>query len=374
MQLYDLIMIAVLVGAAFLGAWQGFAWQVASFSSIVVSFFMSHQLRHSVARFFNEEPTLWDRILAMLIVYLVISLAIWVVFRFIAQILDRLKLKEFDRHTGAVVGFAKGVMLCVVITLFAVTLLGEQTRESIVKSLSGYYIAVLIDRAGPLMPDEVREVVAPYVQNFETQLAEDERNRDEQGGESGAGVVASVPDASAASDSDASPGDDSPIWPLAGISAGPPSSGWGGGDTTPPTTIGADPPADLHDTNKPADITNTGHEQPGGQLPSPPDYSIPSDDAVLAALRRTDPPAAAGQQIVRSKVRIQKRERVGETVGLPRIYPMVGTARMRTAQFRCTVVSDKEIRGAGSNTFAHTFRNLVETVDMQHEYLEVLSQ
>ena len=35
--------------------------------------------------------------------------------------IDRVKLNEFDRQMGALVGFAKGVLLCIAITFFAVT-------------------------------------------------------------------------------------------------------------------------------------------------------------------------------------------------------------------------------------------------------------
>ena len=39
MQIYDLIMITVLIAAMVFGAWKGFVWQLASLSSLVVSYF-----------------------------------------------------------------------------------------------------------------------------------------------------------------------------------------------------------------------------------------------------------------------------------------------------------------------------------------------
>jgi len=74
-----------------------------------------------------------------------------------------MKLKEFDRQVGALVGLVKGVLLCVLITLFAVALLDEPKRKSIVNSRSGYYIAVLLDKAHPIMPDQVQDILHPYL-------------------------------------------------------------------------------------------------------------------------------------------------------------------------------------------------------------------
>jgi uncharacterized membrane protein required for colicin V production len=146
MQTYDLVMLGVLVLATLFGAWKGLAWQVASIASIFVSFFVAVQFREPVARLLSASPP-WNKFLAMLILFLGCSLLIWVVFRFVSDLIDRVKLKEFDRHAGAVLGLARGVLWCVIITLFAVTLLGQAQQQAIVQSRSGHYIALLLNRA-----------------------------------------------------------------------------------------------------------------------------------------------------------------------------------------------------------------------------------
>ena len=60
----------------------------------------------------------------MLVLYLVTAAAIWIVFHLVSSIIDRVQLKEFDRQLGAIFGLAKGILYCVVITFFAVTLYG----------------------------------------------------------------------------------------------------------------------------------------------------------------------------------------------------------------------------------------------------------
>ena len=55
-------------------------------------------------------------------------------------------------------------------TLFAVTLLGETARQSIVRSKSGLYIARLLRDADTVMPHEIKSVLDPYLQDFDHRL------------------------------------------------------------------------------------------------------------------------------------------------------------------------------------------------------------
>jgi len=169
MDVYDLLMILVVGGATVFGAVKGMAWQVASISSLVVSFFVALGFRYQLAPLFGDsEP--WNRVVAMLVIYLVTSMAIWLAFRLVSGFIDRLKLKEFDRQVGAIFGFTKGVLLCVLITVFAVGLLPEKQRESVLGSRSGYYAAVILDKADAVMPGEVHEVVGPYIHRAQKTL------------------------------------------------------------------------------------------------------------------------------------------------------------------------------------------------------------
>lgn len=171
METYDLIMLAVVAVATVFGARKGLAWQVASISSIVASYFIAYRFREPVAAAIKADPP-WNTFLAMLIVYLSASATIWVAFRFVSEVIDRVKLKEFDHHAGAVLGFCRGILWCAIITLFAVTLLGETKRQKIVQSKSGHYIAVLLDRSETVMPAELREVLAPYLRTLDERLGQ----------------------------------------------------------------------------------------------------------------------------------------------------------------------------------------------------------
>ncbi len=105
----------------------------------------------------------------MFVLYMGTSLAIWLAFRIVSGFINRVRLTEFDRQMGAMFGAAKGVLLCVAITFFAVTL-STKARGAVLQSRSGHYIAVLLDRADAIMPNELHEVLDPYLNKLEREL------------------------------------------------------------------------------------------------------------------------------------------------------------------------------------------------------------
>lgn len=175
MEIYDIIMLVVLAGAMLFGAIKGFAWQMASIASIVVSYFVAYRFREPFSESIQAEPP-WNQFLAMLILFVGTSLVIWVLFRMVSGTIDRLKLREFDRQIGALFGLAKGALYCILITLFAVTLMGDRVRETIVSSRSGHYIAKVLDRSQAVIPPEIHDVVQPYLDRFDERFNESSEN------------------------------------------------------------------------------------------------------------------------------------------------------------------------------------------------------
>jgi membrane protein required for colicin V production len=183
METYDIAMLVVLVAATIFGAIKGFAWQMASIASIGISYFVAYRFREPFSESIKADPP-WNKFLAMLILYVGTSLLIWIVFRIVSKSIDRLKLKEFDRHVGAAFGLGKGILYCVLITLFAITLSNDAWKQKIVQSRSGFYIAKLLDGSQAIMPPELSKVIRPYLDRLEQQLqgAGGGGNRDDFGG------------------------------------------------------------------------------------------------------------------------------------------------------------------------------------------------
>ncbi len=168
LQPYDLLMLAVVVGAMLFGVWKGVVWQLAALASVVVSAAVAVRSSAALAPYFSaQEP--WNRFIAKLVLYLATAAGIWLAFRLVAGIIDRLKLKEFDRQLGTLFGLAKGVLYCVVITFFAVTL-SEAGRQTVLQSRSGDLIARGIRDANPILPADVRRWLGKYIDELDEKL------------------------------------------------------------------------------------------------------------------------------------------------------------------------------------------------------------
>ena len=168
LQPYDYVMLAVLVGMMLFGVWKGMAWQLAALAAVILSAVVAVSFSASLAPLFGDnEP--WNRFLAMLVLYVATAGVIWLLFRLVAGVLDRLKLKEFDRQLGAIFGLAKGILYCVIITFFAVTL-SESARQRVLESRSGGLIARGIRHANPILPDDVRQWLGKYIDELEEKL------------------------------------------------------------------------------------------------------------------------------------------------------------------------------------------------------------
>ena len=168
LQPYDFLMIAVLFLCTLFGAWKGMAWQLAALASLIVSGLVAILASGPLAHYFGPQSP-WNRCIAMLLLYVATSLVIWLAFNLVSGFIGRLRLKEFDRQLGGIFGAIKGLLWCVVITFFAVTL-SEPARQAVLKSYSGYYIAVLTHRAAPLLPAEVRAVLGKYIEELDRKL------------------------------------------------------------------------------------------------------------------------------------------------------------------------------------------------------------
>jgi membrane protein required for colicin V production len=169
MQTYDLLMLVVLAGTTLFGFWKGMAWQIASLASLVMSYVAALRFSEQLAPVFGEHAP-WNRFVAMLVIYIATSFIIWTLFRLVSGAIDKVRLESFDRQLGAMFGLAKGVLLCVAITFFAVTLLPPAQGEAIVASQSGRYIVALLDKSHSVFPPEIHDVVDPYLNKIEQRL------------------------------------------------------------------------------------------------------------------------------------------------------------------------------------------------------------
>lgn len=139
---YDMVMLGILAAAAVLGYFKGMVWQLAWIAGIAASGFVALRFGSAVAPFVGQQAP-WNRLIAMLALYVGTSLVVWLLFRVVSGAIDAVHLSAFDHQLGLLLGLAKGALLCVVITFFAVTL-APGYRDQIVASRSGRLVAEVI--------------------------------------------------------------------------------------------------------------------------------------------------------------------------------------------------------------------------------------
>jgi membrane protein required for colicin V production len=172
MQPYDIAILVILAALTIFGFIKGMAWQIASLASVLVSSGVAiHCSPYAASWFGSSEP--WNRFLAMLVLFLGTSLAIWILFRLVSGIINRVKLKEFDHQIGAIFGLTKGFLWCMLITFFLVVLT-ESGRNLVLKSYSGKKICLTIQKASLILPEEVTNVLGDYLADFDQKIKEAE--------------------------------------------------------------------------------------------------------------------------------------------------------------------------------------------------------
>ncbi|MEO1995094.1 MAG: hypothetical protein ABGZ17_07450, partial [Planctomycetaceae bacterium] len=67
---------------------------------------------------------------------------------------------------GSLLGFAKGILACLMLTFFVVTL-SPSARDHILGSHSGHAAAVIMDRLHPVMPTELQTILEPYIHQLD---------------------------------------------------------------------------------------------------------------------------------------------------------------------------------------------------------------
>ncbi len=169
MQTYDMLMALVLVAATLFGFWKGMAWQIASLASLVVSYFVAFRFSDQLAPMISDQAP-FNKFVAMLAIYVGTSFVIWTLFRLVSGAIDRVKLDGFDHQMGALIGLGKGVLLCIAITFFAVTILPQAQKDTIIASQAGHYIVQILDKSHAVVPPEIHDVIHPYVERIEERL------------------------------------------------------------------------------------------------------------------------------------------------------------------------------------------------------------
>ena len=160
---YDALILLIVVVCVIQGAWRGMVWQIAPIASLVLGYVVAYPMSERTAHFFGQPPT--NRLFAMIAIYLAVSLAVYLMVRSVRESLERLKLVEFDRHLGALLGGVKGVLFSMALTIGLLSV-SQQARPIILPSETRTVAAKIVATISPILPPALNDVIRPYVQKL----------------------------------------------------------------------------------------------------------------------------------------------------------------------------------------------------------------
>lgn len=161
---YDLIIFGLLVICTVRGATKGFVWQVAAIGALGICFFFAQTGSLAIAPLIKLDPPL-NRWVAMFVLYIGASFVSFAAARAIRRSLEKWQFVEYDKHLGAIFGFAKGAAIGLIITFFAVTL-SERARGAVLASYSGNAAGHVLFALHPVLPTELHAVIDPYLEKL----------------------------------------------------------------------------------------------------------------------------------------------------------------------------------------------------------------
>ncbi|WP_437192685.1 CvpA family protein [Planctomicrobium sp. SH527] len=158
---FDLVAVGILIFFTMRGAVKGVVFQLASLAGIALCFIFANAISQAAGPYVHLEPPLnnWVIFAAS---YLGFTFICYLVARTMDDWLQKNKLKDFDRHLGAIFGLVKGVALVLVLTFFVVTM-SASAREALKGSYTGKYAAIIMDKLHAVMPERLHSAVEDYI-------------------------------------------------------------------------------------------------------------------------------------------------------------------------------------------------------------------
>ncbi|HWL07116.1 MAG TPA: CvpA family protein [Planctomicrobium sp.] len=158
---FDIVVVGILIFFTMRGAVKGVIFQLASLAGIVLCFVFANGISEVAGPYVHLEPPLNNWVI-FAVSYLGFTFICYMIARALHDWMEKAKLKDVDRHLGAVFGFLKGVVLSLVLTFVVVTM-SVSARESLKNSYSGRYAAIIMDKLHPIMPKRLHDAVDEYI-------------------------------------------------------------------------------------------------------------------------------------------------------------------------------------------------------------------
>jgi len=170
-SIVDLVALAILLYCAVKGASRGLLSQLSWVIALLLCFKFSGTLAPKIEPLISVSPPL-KQWLAMLAVYVGLCGVSFVVAGMLSSWMAKAKIIDFDKHLGGILGFVKGVVICMTIMFFAITM-SPQMRNVVSQTYSGYAAAIILHNSRhliPLLPENAVPTVRKVIDDFNRSL------------------------------------------------------------------------------------------------------------------------------------------------------------------------------------------------------------
>jgi membrane protein required for colicin V production len=163
---FDVFVLAILLFTTVRGAQKGAVWQLAGIAGVVLCLVFAESISAAAGPYVHLDPPL-NQWVVLFGSYLGFSFLAYSLAKMLNDSIEKAKFGEYNRHLGAVLGFVKGVAICLVITFFVVTV-SDDARAALKDSRSGHAAAIIMDRLHPVMPEQLHDALDEYIHQLDS--------------------------------------------------------------------------------------------------------------------------------------------------------------------------------------------------------------
>jgi uncharacterized membrane protein required for colicin V production len=159
-MLFDALVVGFVALAAGIGAWKGFAWQLGATLAPIAGLAAGWPLSAGLAPHLGLRAPM-DRWAAFALLYMLITLLLYVAALALRRLLERAELGGWDRHLGFAAGALKGFALAVLLTAGALSF-SKELRAQIPGTRAGGLMAQALRTVRPALPRSAAELLGPW--------------------------------------------------------------------------------------------------------------------------------------------------------------------------------------------------------------------
>jgi membrane protein required for colicin V production len=170
MSVFDIIVFTILLALILRGIWTGMISQIVSVGAYFVGWIIASRFAFLVAPSIPaEEP--WNQVGAMAVLFVAVMIAIRFFHAVLESFVKRLHLDGLNKLLGGVLGGLKAVLVCTVLTFFAV-MWSETSQNIVFQSKTGSFFVDVITKTSAFVPKDSYELLQQQLDKFNTKTAQ----------------------------------------------------------------------------------------------------------------------------------------------------------------------------------------------------------